>query len=151
MQYVNLQRGRWWLTCCTLVVKRVEKWSASKAEQTAATATTSPLSSNDLNLQFEYAHKGMAMRIGYLHLTRWCKSRAAGLNAARKGYIPRGVQSFSSTRIFAQDTEAAPTHGFSNGQNLGSITLKKNGVYLENKLRIVSGVNDRSTDIRLTQ
>ncbi|KAH0284999.1 Trimethyllysine dioxygenase [Aureobasidium namibiae CBS 147.97] len=78
----------------------------------------------------------MATRVEYAHLTRWCKSGATGLSAVRKDYIPRGVRSFSSTRIFAQDAEQAPTHGFSNGQNLGSITLKKNGVYLENKLRI---------------
>ncbi|KAH0371821.1 Trimethyllysine dioxygenase, partial [Aureobasidium melanogenum] len=35
-----------------------------------------------------------------------------------------------------QATETTPTHAFSNGQNLGSISLKKNGIHLENKLRI---------------
>ena len=102
-----------------------------------------------LDLQFEYPYESMATtRIGCAHLTRWCKSGATGLTAARKDYIHRCVRSFSSTRIFAQDAEPAPTHGFSNGQNLGSITLKKNGVYLENKLRIVSVIHQRFMIVR---
>lgn len=49
------------------------------------------------------------------------------------------MRAFSSTRISGQANETTPTHAFSNGQNLGSISLKKNGIYLDNKLRIVSG------------
>lgn len=108
-------------------------------------------SSSGLNLQFQYRHKSMATQIRYPRLIRWCKLGTTDLRAIRKDYILRGARSFSSTRIFAQDTATAPTHGFSNGQNLGSITLKKNGVYLENKLRIVRGVNDRFTNVRLIQ
>ena len=78
----------------------------------------------------------MATRIRYCRLPRF-----RGPGAARQDHTLRNIRSFSSTRIFAQDTETAPTHGFSNGQNLGSISLKRNGVYLENKLRIVGGVN----------
>jgi trimethyllysine dioxygenase len=78
----------------------------------------------------------MATRIRYCRLTRLC-----GSSTARQDHTLRNTRSFSGTRIFAQDTETAPTHGFSNGQNLGSISLKRNGVYLENKLRIVGGVN----------
>ncbi|KAG9556035.1 Trimethyllysine dioxygenase, partial [Aureobasidium melanogenum] len=47
-----------------------------------------------------------------------------------------GVRAFSSTRISGQASETSPNHAFSNGQNLGSISLKKNGIYLDNKLRI---------------
>ncbi|KAG9672574.1 Trimethyllysine dioxygenase, partial [Aureobasidium melanogenum] len=47
-----------------------------------------------------------------------------------------GVRAFSSTRISGQASETTPTHAFSNGQNLGSISLKKNGIYLDNKLRV---------------
>lgn len=100
---------------------------------------------------FQYPHKSMATQIRYPHLSRWCRLGATGLSVVRKEYILRGVRSFSSTRFFAQDTEPAPTHGFSNGQNLGSITLKKNGVYLESKLRIVSSINQRSTIDFLTE
>ncbi|KAH0407742.1 Trimethyllysine dioxygenase, partial [Aureobasidium melanogenum] len=50
--------------------------------------------------------------------------------------IFKGVRAFSSTRISGQASETTPTHAFSNGQNLGSISLKKNGIYLDNKLRI---------------
>jgi trimethyllysine dioxygenase len=79
----------------------------------------------------------MATRIRYFHLTKLYGSGITGLGAARK----HGIRSFSSTRIFAQDSETAPTHGFSNGQNLGSIALKKNSIHLENKLRIVRDTN----------
>jgi hypothetical protein len=79
--------------------------------------------------------QGMATRIRHSSLTKLCGSGVIDLGAARRHRVP--TRSFSSTRIFAQDTETAPTHGFSNGQNLGSIALKKNSVYLENKLRIV--------------
>ncbi|KAG9777844.1 Trimethyllysine dioxygenase, partial [Aureobasidium melanogenum] len=54
----------------------------------------------------------------------------------RRNNIFRGVRAFSSTRISGQANETTPTHAFSNGQNLGSISLKKNGIYLDNKLRI---------------
>jgi trimethyllysine dioxygenase len=91
--------------------------------------------------------QSMATRIGHSRLTRLCGPTIIDLGAARKDGIFR--RSFSSTRIFAQDTEtAAPTHGFSNGQNLGSIALKKNSVYLENKLRIVRDTDQRFIIIR---
>ena len=91
----------------------------------------------------------MASRNRLCRLTRLCESRVIDLCAARRDHTLRGARSFSSTRIFAQDTETAPpTHGFSNGKNLGSISLKKNGVYLENKLRIVS-VNRKGMTVRL--
>jgi trimethyllysine dioxygenase len=79
----------------------------------------------------------MATRIRYFRLKKVYTSGNTGLGAARKN----GIRSFSSTRIFAQDIEPKPTHGFSNGQNLGSIALKKNSIHLENKLRIVRGTN----------
>jgi hypothetical protein len=79
--------------------------------------------------------QGMATRIRCSRLTRLCGSGVTELSAARKHRVP--TRSFSSTRILAQDTETALTHGFSNGRNLGSIALKKNSIYLENKLRIV--------------
>ncbi|THY35407.1 Trimethyllysine dioxygenase [Aureobasidium pullulans] len=46
------------------------------------------------------------------------------------------ARSFSDTRILAQADITTPSHGFSNGQNLGSISLKKNGIYLDTRLRI---------------
>jgi trimethyllysine dioxygenase len=88
----------------------------------------------------------MATRIRHSRLTRLCGSGVTELGAARKHSIP--TRSFSSTRIFAQDIETAPTHGFSNGQNLGSIALKKNSIYLENKLRIVRDTDQRFIIIR---
>ncbi|KEQ88578.1 Trimethyllysine dioxygenase [Aureobasidium pullulans EXF-150] len=46
------------------------------------------------------------------------------------------ARSFSDTRILAQADVTTPSHGFSNGQNLGSISLKRNGIYLDTRLRI---------------
>ncbi|THX62248.1 Trimethyllysine dioxygenase [Aureobasidium pullulans] len=46
------------------------------------------------------------------------------------------ARSFSDARILAQADVTTPSHGFSNGQNLGSISLKKNGIYLDTRLRI---------------
>jgi trimethyllysine dioxygenase len=89
----------------------------------------------------------MATRIRCSRLTRLCGPGVTGPSAARKSGILK--RSFSSTRIFAQDTEtAAPTHGFSNGQNLGSIALKKNSIYLEHKLRIVRCTDQRFMIVR---
>lgn len=48
------------------------------------------------------------------------------------------ARSFSDARILAQADVTTPSHGFSNGQNLGSISLKRNGIYLDTRLRIVS-------------
>ena len=48
------------------------------------------------------------------------------------------TRSFSDARILAQADVTTPSHGFSNGQNLGSISLKRNGIYLDTRLRIVS-------------
>ncbi|THV68776.1 Trimethyllysine dioxygenase [Aureobasidium pullulans] len=46
------------------------------------------------------------------------------------------ARSFSDARILAQADVTTPSHGFSNGQNLGSISLKRNGIYLDTRLRI---------------
>lgn len=84
--------------------------------------------------------KDMAARIRLLRFTKLSGPGARDLNFAGQNRILRCVRSFSSTRTSAQASETTPTHAFSNGQNLGSISLKKNGIYLDNKLRIVSGI-----------
>lgn len=77
----------------------------------------------------------MAARIRHSNLARLCGRPAF----ARQTNILGGVRAFSGTRVSSHATETTPTHAFSNGQNLGSISLKRNGIHLENKLRIVSG------------
>lgn len=82
----------------------------------------------------------MASRIRHSPLTRLCGLKLRNTGFSGEQHILRRVRPFSSTRISGQASETAPTHAFSNGKNLGSISLKKNGIYLDNKLRIVSGV-----------
>jgi hypothetical protein len=143
MQHLNLlERGRPACMLCASETCGEKKPSGQRPRPTHFTFGTF----NGLDLQFDYPQENMATRIRYSRLTRWPGSGTTDLGAARKRYTLGGARSFSSTRISAQDTEPAPTHGFSNGQNLGSITLKKNGVYLENKLRIVKRHQPKSHD-----
>ncbi|KAI5255743.1 26S proteasome subunit P45 [Aureobasidium subglaciale] len=79
----------------------------------------------------------MAVRVNRVGLIRLHKFVTTGRGAASRQCLLGSARSLSSTRILAQASETTPaTHGFSNGLNLGKIALKKDGVYLDTKLRI---------------